>query len=110
MEDKLQKELLAKYAGKKVKKECTDWNYLEDEELLTESSSIDDDDTEIIISMGIQIELDEEEEHISDIYINFQTSAWGDSGLGEEDPSDYWSYSECYKAAEDFIKAILEQP
>ncbi len=106
MEDKLQKELRAKYVGKKVKKECTDWDYLEDEELLTESSSIDDD-TEITISMGIQIELDEEE-HISDIYINFQTSSWGDSGLGEEDPSDYWSYSECCKAAEDFIKNILE--
>ena len=34
MEDVLQKALLKKYKGKKVKEDCTDWDALEDEELL----------------------------------------------------------------------------
>ena len=110
MDDKLQDELLAKYGGKKVKKECTDWKDLQEENLLTEHSTTDDGALDITINMEIQIELDDEEEHISDIYITFHTSCWGDWGIGEEDPEDYWTYAECYKAAEDFIKNILEQP
>lgn len=122
MEDKLQEELTAKYRGKKVKDDCTDWDSLENEELLyktsteiedeeaeeTEEDYDYDDDLELIETMSIHIDLDEND-CISDVWIGFQTLCYGDSGIGEEDPEDYWSYEECFAAAEEFIQNILEQ-
>ena len=107
MEDRLQEELLKKYQGKKVKEDCTDWDALEDEELLEASSTIDDGALEITIRMSIQIDLDGED-RIDYVSIGFHTSCWGDSGLGEEDPEEYWTYGECFRAAEKFIENLLE--
>ncbi len=107
MENRLQQELTEKYKGRKVKDSCTNWSFLENEELLVESSTIDDEDLEITETMRIWIETDGND-CIKDVRIGFHTSCWGDSGLGEEDPGHYWSYGECFDAAEEFIQSILE--
>ena len=106
MDERIQEELKEAYCGKLVQEDCC----LEDEELLEATSTVDEDDEdseEITITMGIQVEVDEDN-MISDITIYFHTSSWGDSGLGEEDPEDYWSYDECYSAAAEFIEGILD--
>lgn len=105
MDDRIQEALIEKYAGQTVREDCSDWACLEDEELLSAEDTIDDE-TEITITMGIQVEVDEENK-ISNVCVFFHTSCWGDSGLGESDPEEYWDYSECYEAAERFIKQLL---
>ena len=109
MEDRLVEALLEKYKDKKVKEEFANEAIVEEEELLEEKVFLDDedeDDSDSTITMSIQIEL--EDDSISDIFIEFHTSCWGDSGLGEEYPEDYWTYDECYDAAAEFIEEHLE--
>ena len=55
----------------------------------------------------ILVELDDND-CIEDVFITFHTYGWGDSGLGEDDPEDYWSYEECLAAAERFVENLLE--
>ena len=114
MDEKLQEELTATYKGKKVKEECTDCSDLEDEYLMEKDLLADEDDEEdaeeyfdsgLSISMCIQIELDDDN-CITEVCIGFRT--WGDDGIGEADPEDYWEYDECFDAAEKFILNILE--
>lgn len=54
-----------------------------------------------------QVELDDDD-CIDFVSIDSHTSCWGDSGLGEEDPEDFWSFEMCLSAAEPFIENILE--
>lgn len=106
MEKQLEKELEDIYCGKKVREECSSWRFLEDSALLEAQGFIDDGETEITETMGIEVETDEDN-CITDISIYFHTSCWGDSGLGEEDPEEYWDYSECYDAAVKFMEGLL---
>lgn len=116
MEDRLQEELMKLYGGKKVQEEYADCGEIDEEELLSADGTLgdceiedEDDDyyeTEITETMGISVEIDEDG-MISEIWISFHTSSWGDSGLGEEDPEDYFTYEECLEAAKEFIEDML---
>ncbi len=101
-------ELNQKYVGRKVKEDCTDYLSLESDDVLAEENiTLDVDDVECNERMSIQIELDDNK-CIEKIWVSFHTSCWGDSGLGEVDPSYIWTYGECYNAAAKFIENILE--
>ena len=115
MEDKLNAALTAKYAGRQAK-EGLDLNDLEYEELLEAKvgSYLEDEDEEEEDDgpgakeyMGISVDLDESD-RVSEVCVSFHTSCWGDSGLGEEDPEDYWSFEECFSAASAFVEDLLE--
>lgn len=119
MEDRLREELMELYGGKMVQEEYASEGQIDEEDILSASIFLDDftveDDfyeteiiytTDITETMGISIEIDEDG-IISEIWISFHTSSWGDSGLGEEDPEDYFTYEECLEAAKEFIEDML---
>lgn len=105
MEDRLIEELENKYCGMKVN--TSDDNFIcngGEDVLIAEFT--DEDDQEFNLSMGISLEIDEDD-CISEIDVYFHTSAWGDSGLGECDPDEYFEYEECLEAAENHIKEVI---
>ena len=102
----LQDELNNSYCGKIICEEYVNWMVLEDRDILSAKDTIDDC-TEITISMMLSIEVNDKHA-ISDISIDFSTSCWGDSGIGESDPRDYFSYEECYSAASNYIQDLLD--
>ena len=110
MEDKLNAALTAKYAGKKAK-EGLEWNDLEYEELMEAEVVVEeeyeDDSSDTKEYMGVSVDLDASD-RVRQVCVSFHTSCWGDSGLGEEDPEDYWTFEECFAAASAFVDELLE--
>ena len=124
MTEELIAELLNEYLGKKVKEEYSVWGYLDAKKLFEQkidyvekndlykltslSDERDEYDPDIILTMGIQIEFDENN-CISDINLSFLFSQEGESGSFVADPEDYWEYSDCYDHASEFIEKVLEE-
>ena len=106
MEEKLREALNEQYRGMKVKEKRTDWEDLENDALLEEKDRIGKFDQEITETMKIEIELDEND-CIRDIAVAFHTHACGDSGIGEVNPENYWSFEKCYAAAKKFVEKAL---
>ena len=66
-----------------------------------------EDGEEITISMGVESELTQRGT-IKNVSVFFSTYG-SDDGLGDEDPTDYWSYEECFNAASEFLDSCLEE-
>lgn len=119
MEDKLTENLNRAFVGKPARD--ADWDELMKEELL-ESTGLDEEEDEeeyeedeeyepsTSMVMSIEISTGEDDDGntiIDEIIIGFQTYSDYDSGLGEEDPEWYFTYEQCYAAAEEFIRNVL---
>ncbi len=103
MEKEIGKLLTEEFAGKKVKLN-TPWRYLSNEEVLTESEEFEG--SELSVCFGLEIDVDAEQA-IRYIDATFATYFPGGYGVGDADPADYFTVSQCVSAARKYISKLL---
>lgn len=113
--ESLQDALMEQYCGRQVSEPYAGDGYVEEEEILSavhetaEEYPSEDDKNEYEESpaaMGISVELDEDG-RIAEVWISFRALSWDGDFPVEEEPESYFSYEQCFDAAQAFIENIL---